>query len=55
MSSVLSNEQRVEALLVKMTLEEKIGQMTQVGALQDEHVDLIRSGAVSSSDRKSVV
>ncbi|NLX60068.1 MAG: beta-glucosidase [Phycisphaerae bacterium] len=40
---------RVDELLARMTLEEKVGQMTQVGVLQDEHVEMVRSGAIGSS------
>ncbi|MGG5260145.1 glycoside hydrolase family 3 N-terminal domain-containing protein [Phycicoccus avicenniae] len=45
----LGTEERVEALLAVMTLEEKVGQTHQVANITPDDEDAIRSGAVSSS------
>lgn len=44
-----SIDSRIDAMLAEMTLEEKVGQMTQVGILKDEHVEMVRSGVIGSS------
>ncbi len=44
----MSLERRITALLKKMTLPEKIGQMWQVCGVAEAHEGLIRSGAVGS-------
>lgn len=41
-------EARIEQLLSQMTLEEKIGQMTQLSDAKPEHLPLIRAGKVGS-------
>lgn len=41
-------DKKVEGLLSKMTLEEKIGQMTQVSSVQAEYKALIKQGHVGS-------
>ncbi len=41
-------ESHVEALLKKMTLAEKIGQMWQVNGAAPEHKELVRKGAIGS-------
>ncbi|WP_377639153.1 glycoside hydrolase family 3 N-terminal domain-containing protein [Oryzobacter terrae] len=45
----LGAEERVEALLAAMTLEEKVGQTHQVANLAPDDVSAIREGGVSSS------
>ena len=47
-------EQRVNALLAQMTLEEKLGQLQQLdgeanGNFRPEHLDLIRKGLLGST------
>src|SRR5205809_6831302 len=47
-------EQRIDALLAKMTLEEKLGQLQQLdgesnGNFRPEHLDLIRRGLLGST------
>src|SRR4030095_14697595 len=39
---------KVEALLSRMTLEEKVGQMTQLNGLHGDHDELIRRGKVGA-------
>ncbi|MBN2707542.1 MAG: glycoside hydrolase family 3 C-terminal domain-containing protein [Calditrichaceae bacterium] len=41
-------EDKITTLLAKMTIEEKIGQMTQFSAPVDSFIDLIRAGLVGS-------
>jgi len=41
-------EKRINALLAKMTLDEKIGQMTQLNSVHKDHDELIRRGKVGS-------
>ncbi len=41
-------EQKIEELLLKMTLDEKVGQLVQSVGMNDEKEDLIRSGSVGS-------
>jgi len=41
-------EQRIETLLQKMTLDEKIGQMNQVSGVNDEIRQLVRQGKIGS-------
>jgi hypothetical protein len=46
-------EERVNSLLQKMTLEEKLGQLQMLdgdadGRFRDEHIDLIRRGLLGS-------
>jgi beta-glucosidase len=41
-------EKRIEALLAKMTLEEKVGQMTQVTEASEANRDLIKQGKIGS-------
>ncbi|MFQ6170888.1 glycoside hydrolase family 3 N-terminal domain-containing protein [Oryzobacter sp. R7] len=49
LDATLGVEERVEALLAAMTLEEKVGQTHQVANLTPEDVAAIRAGGVSSS------
>ena len=41
-------ESKIEALLAKMTLEEKIGQMTQFSGVSDDKLALVREGRIGS-------
>src|SRR5205823_7782001 len=41
-------EQRVNALLQKMTLEEKAGQITQLAGISGQHLEMIKHGKVGS-------
>ncbi len=41
-------EQRIDQLLSRMTLAEKIGQMAQISGTGEGHEELIRRGAVGS-------
>src|ERR1051325_3766401 len=47
-------EQKIEALLARMTLEEKLGQLQQLdgeanGNYRPEHLDLVRKGMLGST------
>jgi beta-glucosidase len=42
------NERKVEQLLSKMTLSEKIGQMTQCGTLKENDEEMVREGKIGS-------
>src|SRR5438270_10202446 len=41
-------EQRVNALLQKMTLEEKAGQITQLAGMSGQHLEMIKQGKTGS-------
>ena len=49
MNPAVPVDQRVELLLAAMTLEEKIGQMNQINAVSDRHMEAVRAGHVGSS------
>lgn len=42
-------DERISDLLGRMTIAEKVGQLTQVGQLEDAHIPDIRAGAIGSS------
>src|SRR6266851_843618 len=49
-----NNEKRIDALLARMTLAEKLGQLQQLdgegnGTFRPEHLDLIRKGLLGST------
>jgi beta-glucosidase len=53
-SSQISTERRIEELLARMTLEEKLGQLQQLdgeanGNYRPEHLDLVRKGLLGST------
>ena len=53
-ASVPASERRIEALLARMTLAEKLGQLQQLdghadGRYKDEHPDLVRRGLLGST------
>ena len=44
-----TTDERVQDLLARMTIAEKVGQLVQVGQLEDKHAEDIRAGRIGSS------